>query len=171
MSSFLPRRQALSVCTATVILLATLAALPDRAHGQQAITGTLDSEFSLASQWRDNILRKSFTHGAVGLSQHGKDVWATQVFSAAHGYLVAGVPSRIGRGDCVRLEVDPYPESAAAAVRFELFSPETNARVIDASPLGNMVIDVAPGSYTLRFHFPKSARLFSVVRGPILRVE
>ncbi len=120
---------------------------------------------------RENILRQRFNHGAVGLAQHGKDIWATQLFAEAHGYLTTAVPRRIARGGCLRLLVESYPESRPRAARFELFDPKAQARVLEPREVGTVSVNVAPGSFLLMFHFPVDPMRFAVVRGPSLELE
>jgi len=120
---------------------------------------------------RDNILRRRFTHGVVGLAQHGKDIWATQLFAETHGYLATPVPRRIARGGCLQMLVEPYPESRSQAARFELFEPEAQARAQEPRPVGTVSVSAAPGTYLLKFHFPVSSTRFAVVRGPTLELN
>ena len=120
---------------------------------------------------RENILRQRFTHGVVGLAQHGQDIWATQLFSETHGYLATAVPHRIARGGCLDLRVEPYPESGAQAARFELFDPRRQARLIEPHQVGTVTVDAAAGSFLLKFHFPVDPTRFAVVRGPTLQLD
>jgi hypothetical protein len=120
---------------------------------------------------RENILRQRFTHGVVGLALHDKDVWATQLFAEAHGYLTTPVPRHIERGGCLQLLVEPYPESRAQAARFELFDPRARVRALEPRPVGTVSVSATPGDFLLKFHFPVDATRFTVVRGPTLQLD
>jgi uncharacterized protein YkwD len=120
---------------------------------------------------RENILRQRFTHGVVGLALHGKDVWATQLFAEAHGYLTTPVPRRIARGSCLLLRVEPYPDSRPQAARFELFDPQARVRALEPRPVGTVSVNATPGHFLLKFHFPVDAARFAVVRGPTLQLD
>jgi uncharacterized protein YkwD len=120
---------------------------------------------------RANILRESFTHTAVGIARHGRDLWATQLFSSTRGKLFAKVPAVLSAGDCLLLEMTPYPPDAVEATGFDLARLPGKDPVVDATPLGFNRLDVAPGRYRLRFHFPISARRYAIVSGPDVEVR
>lgn len=119
---------------------------------------------------RANILRGSFTHVAIGVARHGDDVWATQVFSTTKGYLFEALPKTIKSGDCLLVELNPYPETGRLAAFFDL-QASTGQASIKRSGLGFKQVDAEAGQHQLRFYFPTGAKRFSVVRGPRIAVE
>jgi hypothetical protein len=120
---------------------------------------------------RENILRASFTHTAVGIAQHGRDLWATQLFASARGHLFAEVPRQVTAGDCLLVEVTPYPASGRGPTAFDLVVPPGTEARIDPTPLGLSRLSVPAGDYRMRFHFPVTERRYEIVSGPNVEVR
>ena len=123
-----------------------------------------------SSGHRANILRDSFTHVAIGVALHGGDVWATQVFSSTKGYLYEALPKTMRSGDCLLLELKPYPDTAPPAAFFDLQTSSGQAS-IERSELGFKQVATGPGEHQLRFYFPTGAKRYTIARGPSIEVE
>ncbi|NRA33288.1 MAG: CAP domain-containing protein [Polyangiaceae bacterium] len=142
-----------------------LAGDPD-ATAARIVTGP--NSWMLSPPHRANILRDNFTHMAIGIAVHGNDLWATQVFSDTRGYLVGGLPESMDAGDCLLLELLPFPDDSDTAEYFELISGGSSS--LERSGLGWKQIDASGGKHQLHFWFSAQQRSFTLVAGPQLQI-
>ena len=137
------------------------------ATAARIVTGP--NSWMLSPPHRKNILRDTFTHMAIGIAVHGNDLWATQVFSDTRGFLVGGLPETIDAGDCLLLELLPFPDDSDTAEYFELMSGGSSS--LERSGLGWKQIETDRGTHQLRFWFSAQQRSYTLVSGPELRIQ
>jgi uncharacterized protein YkwD len=115
---------------------------------------------------RENILRPGLTHLGVGVSGAGEELRATQLFGAVWGYLDEPLPPVLRAGVSPRLASHPY-RGEPAAEQVDLFAD--GRRRWGPRPVTIARFDVEPGSYLVRFYFPRPGG-FLITYGPGLTV-
>jgi len=120
---------------------------------------------------RANILESRFTHLGVGVSVVGDEVRATQNFARVEALIRENVPAKVPRGTVLEMTLSSPTGRAASARQFDLFSTARGLEVAGPLDLSGAAIDVAPGSYRLRFYFPRGDGGYVIYPGPQIEVE
>jgi hypothetical protein len=118
---------------------------------------------------RANILNQAYTHLGVGVAMEGAEIRATQNFAVAVAYLVKPTPRTVPRG--AKLDLRVHPVAGEAPTLFDLWSDKTGKSVFGPARLVDAPIVAPPGSYRLRFYFPRGVGKFSVRMGPAIEVR
>lgn len=121
---------------------------------------------------RGNILREESTHLGVGVAREGGEIRATQDFATAWAWLDPPLPQRVSRKAFPELRLTTLG-AREPANRFDVVWPASGKPAMDPVPLATTRLDLAPGTYRLRFYFPKRAGAaeFWIVEGPELVLE
>lgn len=132
---------------------------------------------------RRNILAEELPHIGLGIySSPGRSVMTTQtvvtqLFAAIESYTKDAVPETLQRGHCFSVLMT-HPDGGRTNVEyFDLWSLEEGRAVLGPAPLLRTRINVAPGTYQLRF-FHRIGRQgdsrpgqYEIVPGPYVVVE
>jgi hypothetical protein len=138
-------------------------------YNANAVAEQIVADWMNSAGHRANILNAEYTHLGVGVAMEGAEIRATQNFDIVEAFLAVPAPRAIHSGTVLDLHTAPNPSGTMAAM-FDLWSEESGKRVFGPAKVTGAAIDAPPGSYRLRFYFPKALGKYTIWRGPIVDV-
>jgi len=129
----------------------------------------IKSKLMASSGHRENILKPEYTHIGIGISVKDKEVRATQVFTVTRGFLDQPLPAQVATGDTLNLTIKPFAGGQQPS-GYDFLMPNEGTTTGKDYQIGNGKVDIGPGVYKLRFHFPRAGR-YSISDGPQIEVK